>query len=190
MGFNLDKLAEIAKPRSENAKKMARMRKENREWLRMSQEIALSLHCYLRKMKMTQKDLAERMEVSPTYIGRLLKGQENLTLDTICRLQKVTGQELVSVVRPYEYKEVLTLAHISALAEVVRITFRNDSIEQMRNENGQLVFVPQVLVQFASLNYGSLRGALFLKTQGSPLADYVLPPMFFGQIVDKAFMVE
>lgn len=69
-------------------------------------------------------------------------------------------------------------------------TFRNDSIEQMRNENGQLVFVPQVLVQFASLNYGSLRGALFLKTQGSPLADYVLPPMFFGQIVDKAFMVE
>lgn len=120
MGFNLDKLAEIAKPRSENAKKMARMRKENREWIRMSQEIALSLHCYLRKMKMTQKDLAERMEVSPTYIGRLLKGQENLTLDTICRLQKVTGQELVSVVRPYEYKEVLTLAHVSALTEVVR----------------------------------------------------------------------
>lgn len=69
-------------------------------------------------------------------------------------------------------------------------TFRTDSIEQMRNEDGQLVFVPQILVQFTSLNYGSLRGVLFLKTQGTPLADYILPPMFFGQIIDKAFIVE
>lgn len=57
---------------------------------------------------MTQKELAEKMGVSPTYAGRLLKGQENLTLETICNLQKVTGTELISVIRPYEYREVLT----------------------------------------------------------------------------------
>lgn len=112
MGFDLDKLTKIAKPRSEKAQNMAQSRKENREWLRMSQDIALSLHYYLRKMKMTQKDLAEKMGVSPTYIGKLLKGQENLTLETICNLQNVTGKELISVFRPYEYKEMLTRTHV------------------------------------------------------------------------------
>lgn len=68
--------------------------------------------------------------------------------------------------------------------------FDKDSVEQMRNEDGHLVFVPQVLVQFTSLNYGSLRGALYLKTQGTPLADYILPPVFFGQIIDNAFVAE
>jgi len=68
--------------------------------------------------------------------------------------------------------------------------FHKDSIEQMCNEEGKLVFPPHVLVQFASLNYGSLRGVLFLKTQDTPLADYILPPAFFNQIIDKAFVAE
>lgn len=107
MGFNLEKLAEIAKPRSEKALEVTQRRKDSREWLRISQDIALCLHYYLRKMKMTQKELAEKLGVSPTYVGKLLKGQENLTLETIFNLQRVIGQELVSVFRPYEYKEVL-----------------------------------------------------------------------------------
>lgn len=68
--------------------------------------------------------------------------------------------------------------------------FRKDSMEQIRNEAGHIVFVPQVLTQFASLNYGALRGILFLKTQGTQLANYILPPVFFGQIIDKSFVAE
>ena len=41
MGFNIDKLREIAVPRSETAKESARLRRENREYLRISQDIAL-----------------------------------------------------------------------------------------------------------------------------------------------------
>lgn len=119
MGFNLDKLAEMAKPRSEKAKEAARTRIENREWLRMSQDIALSLHYYLRKMKITQKELAENLGVSPAYIGKLLKGQENLTLVTICNLQKAIGRELISVFRPYEHKDVLTLTTVSTFKDAV-----------------------------------------------------------------------
>lgn len=119
MGFDLDKLAEMAKPRSEKAKEAARTRAENREWLRMSQDIALSLHYYLRKMKITQKELAENLGVSPAYLGKLLKGQENLTLATICNLQKAIGRELISVFRPYEHKEVLTLTPVGAFKEAV-----------------------------------------------------------------------
>lgn len=107
MAFDLIKLSQMAKRRPEEAKQKATDRKKNREWLRFSQDIALALHYYLRTMKITQKVLAEKMQVSPTYVGKLLKGQENLTLETICNIQKVLGRNLISVSQPYEHKEVL-----------------------------------------------------------------------------------
>ena len=101
MAFDLNKLAEVAKSRSEATRERARSRKENRDWLRMSQDIALSLHYYLRTSNMTQKELAEKMGVSAVYVGKLLKGGENLTLETISKIQKVIGEELVFVAKPY-----------------------------------------------------------------------------------------
>ena len=108
MAFNVNKLAEMAKPRSEDAKKRAIDRKENREWLRMSQDIALCLHYYLRNAGMSQKELAEKMGVSAVYVNKLLKGGENLTLETICKIQKAIGEELISVARPYITKNIVT----------------------------------------------------------------------------------
>lgn len=109
MTFNLEKLAGIAKPQSEKENEQARYRKENRDWLRMSQEIALCLHYYLRKAGLTQKELADKMEVSAVYVGKLLKGGENLTLETICKIQKVIGEDLVTVAKPYTYKMVISI---------------------------------------------------------------------------------
>ncbi|MBR3567213.1 MAG: helix-turn-helix transcriptional regulator [Salinivirgaceae bacterium] len=37
---------------------------------------------------LTHKQLAERMHCSPQYVSRLLKGEENLSLETICKLEK------------------------------------------------------------------------------------------------------
>lgn len=101
MAFNLDKLAEMATPRSERAKEQTKFRKDNREWLNMSHEIALTIHYYLRNAGMTQKELAEKMGVSPAYIGKILKGNENLTLETICKLQKAINVKFMSVATPY-----------------------------------------------------------------------------------------
>lgn len=65
-----------------------------------------------------------------------------------------------------------------------------ESIKQITNDKAQLIFTPMVLVQFASLNYGSMRGALSVKCQNTPLADYVLPPIYLGQTIDKSFIVD
>lgn len=108
MAFNPEKLAAIAKPRSEEAREKARIRKENRDWLRMSQEIALCIHYYLRTSGMTQKELADKMGVSAVYIGKLLKGGENLTLETICKIQKAIGEKMVTVAKPYACNTVLS----------------------------------------------------------------------------------
>jgi len=48
------------------------------------------------KEGMTQKKLAELMNVSPQQISKILKGQENLTLETISKLSETLGVDLIS----------------------------------------------------------------------------------------------
>ena len=64
-----------------------------------------------------------------------------------------------------------------------------DSIAKLTNSDGYIVFPKRTLVQFSSLNYGSLRGAVYLKTLNTSLAEYILPPIFFQEIIDKDYVV-
>ena len=68
-----------------------RYREENSLWLRESKGIALKVLMALKDRDMSQKDLAELMGVSPQYVSKLVKGQENLTIETITKLQDVLG---------------------------------------------------------------------------------------------------
>lgn len=91
-------------------------------------------------------------------------------------------------------KITITLSeNINPLMKVVLCSYfsiSKESVEQIRNKDNCLVFAPQILIQLASLNYGSLRGVLYLKTLDTKLANYILPPVYFGQIIDNAFVVE
>ena len=89
--------------------KKAQWRRENRRWLRYSGFIALTVMHRLEELKMSQKELAEKMKCSPQYVSKLLKGSENLTLDTISKLEECLDLNLVrdalSHVDGYEYHE-------------------------------------------------------------------------------------
>ena len=75
----------------------AQFRIENRKWLNYSSNIALRIIAALEQQAhMTQKALAEKLEVSPQYINKILKGQENLSLATIAKLSEVLNIELIS----------------------------------------------------------------------------------------------
>lgn len=112
MGLNLEKLSSMAVKSSDEAIARAKERKANRKRLRMSQEIALTIHYYLKQCNITQKELAERIGVSPAYIGKLLKGNENLTLETICRIEDAIGKKLISVYRPYTFTTTAILCNL------------------------------------------------------------------------------
>lgn len=64
-----------------------------------------------------------------------------------------------------------------------------ESIDTLR-QDGKILFHPHLLIQFASLCYGSMRGVIFTKTHGTALSNYVLPPVYFGQLINKGFAVE
>ena len=65
-----------------------------------------------------------------------------------------------------------------------------DSVKQMTSEDGHIVFDTGILTQFASLNYGSMRGVLYLKTTDTPLSKHILPPLYFNKILKEGYIVE
>ena len=64
-----------------------------------------------------------------------------------------------------------------------------ESIKDLTRD-GKITFYPMALTQFASLCYGSLRGVLFAKTMNTPLSNCILPPVFFGNVINKGFTIE
>ena len=97
MAFNLNRLKEVAKQPSEKEREEARFRDENRDWLLKSAQIALEIHRYLRQNGMTQSQLAEKLGISPAMVTKLLSGKENLSLKTICGIERVIQFELLKV---------------------------------------------------------------------------------------------
>ena len=65
----------------------AEWRLQNKEWLRCSQHIAMLMLEKMEEMNMTQKQLAELMGRSQQYVSKVLKGQENLSLETIAKIE-------------------------------------------------------------------------------------------------------
>ncbi len=74
----------------------ARQRQRNRAMLRASQKIASKILTRLNELQWSQKQLAEKMEVSPQYVKKILRGKENLTLDTLIRLQEILNIALLA----------------------------------------------------------------------------------------------
>lgn len=78
-------------------KDRADYQKKNRAWLRKSVDIALRILDALDDRRMTQAELANRLSVSRQHISKIVKGQENLTLETIARIEEVLGVVLIAV---------------------------------------------------------------------------------------------
>lgn len=94
----LEKLQQISEPAPSDWREKAQWRKDNRDWLRKSGRIAVSVLAAIDATPgMTQKTLAEKMGVSQQYISKIVKGQENLSLQTICKLEDALGITLVEV---------------------------------------------------------------------------------------------
>lgn len=75
----------------------ANERKNSLEWRKKSQKIALRVLSELDKRQLTQKDLADMMGVSPQQVNKIVKGKENLTLETISKLEAVLHISLLTI---------------------------------------------------------------------------------------------
>lgn len=65
----------------------AEFRVTNKSWLRYSQHIAMMMLDKMEELHITQKLLAERMGCSQQYVSKILKGRENLSIETLCKIE-------------------------------------------------------------------------------------------------------
>ena len=94
-------LENLSRPMSEKETQSRNFRKEGKLWLRKSRQVALSVLYYLEQKGMTRKEQKKKMGVTPTYVGKLLKGKENLSFETISKIEEALGVDLVNIERPY-----------------------------------------------------------------------------------------
>ena len=72
-------------------------RAENQGWLEMTFAIAVLVGTFIKDKGITQKELAKRCGFSEQHVSSLLKGKDNLSLETIYKLEKALQLELVHI---------------------------------------------------------------------------------------------
>lgn len=90
----LDRIKEIESPDISGWSEDAQWRADNREWLKISTQISIKILRAIHSIGITKEVLAERMGVSNEYINKIVKGQDNLDLKTIFKLEKALGISL------------------------------------------------------------------------------------------------
>ena len=93
----LDKLNQTISTKPSKWLEEADYRFENKAWLQKSQAIALRILRDIRAKGISQKDLAEKLNVSPQQVNRWVKGNENLSLETISKIECALGIELITI---------------------------------------------------------------------------------------------
>lgn len=91
----IEKLKLIGTPDTSGWCNDAKWRSDNKEWLKKSTQIAIKILHEISTQGITKQMLAEKMGVSTEYINRVVKGQENLDLRTICKIETALGITLI-----------------------------------------------------------------------------------------------
>jgi hypothetical protein len=105
----------------------AKWRQENEDWLDISFSIAvrvastLSANKKADKYPKSQVELADAMGCSAQYVNKLLKGQEKLQIDTICKVGRILGITLIEVPK-IEIKQTILYNSIAVITEAIKIT--------------------------------------------------------------------
>lgn len=87
---------------------------EDKEGLRYSQQVAVRILRTLREKKLSQKDLAELLNVTPQTVNKWVKGSENFGFFTIAKIEKALGIKLMHI---YENNNILIIS-TSSITEI------------------------------------------------------------------------
>lgn len=102
-------LDSIAKERPQEAVQNDMELRENLDYINLSRDIALSVLYILKKKGISKVQFSEMMNVNATQVTKWLSGKENLTLKSICKMQKVLEQDLIVAKQCYNSKKSVSV---------------------------------------------------------------------------------
>ncbi len=72
----------------------------------MKLEFAIAIDSVIKELNLTRSQVAERLETSPAWVTKVLRGDVNLTIESMAKLCNAVGQELQIKVVPRQAEEV------------------------------------------------------------------------------------
>ena len=79
---------------------------ETRQFLKKYGELVIRIHDLLEEKGWSQKDLAAKLEKSPSEISKWLGGDHNLTLRTLTKLEVELGEDLIQIPKTRKFKVI------------------------------------------------------------------------------------
>ena len=73
------------------------MENKREDWVCHSQAIAATMSDRMEELGMTQRVLAEKMNCTQQYVSKVLKGRDNLSLETLCKIENALGIKILQV---------------------------------------------------------------------------------------------
>lgn len=110
-----------------NWRDKAEWRRQNNDWLKNSQKVAILVLTYMEERQITQEELANRMGVTQQYVSKIVKGSENLSFQTVSKIESVLGISILSINSVSKVKSFLNKA------KKMKISTNND--HQFINED-------------------------------------------------------
>ena len=98
----ISKLEEHESNTASRWREAAECRQANESWLRRSQRIAMLMLDKMEELHLTQTVLAQRMGCSLQYVSKILRGKENLSIETLCKIEDALSLHLL----PHEVETV------------------------------------------------------------------------------------
>ena len=95
MNETVNRLRKHQSPTPSKWRERAEWRRENKSWLRHSQKIAMMMLEKMETLGLTQRALAERMGCSQQYVSRILKGHENHSIETMCKIEEALDMAIL-----------------------------------------------------------------------------------------------
>jgi transcriptional regulator with XRE-family HTH domain len=125
--------------------KQAQWEEDNEYWLELSFRIAVRISLTLSANKKAniypknQVELAEAMGCTPQYVSKLMKGQENMQIETICKIGRILNTKLIEV-PTVEVKQKQHIVRSDSYRENENLHM-STSIESKSSENTEQVEV-------------------------------------------------
>ena len=71
------------------------MEQEVKDWEKYSRQIVIAMSKRMEELGMTQQMLAEKMNCTQQYVSKVLKGQKNMSLETLCKIESALNIEIL-----------------------------------------------------------------------------------------------
>ena len=102
----LDNFEKIVSDKPSNFLSKLAHYKANKKWIDHSSNVAINVLEALNHKGMSQKDLAKKMNVSAQQVNKIVKGKQNLTFETIGKLETALEISLMEIINYNPISEI------------------------------------------------------------------------------------